>query len=340
MIDTQQTNKITKIVEQILVNLTESNHIVFAKKPTVYIYPVRNRFLISLVDENKNDIELVELKITDKPKKGALNFFVSSYFDEDWLFPFARDKVASYLEEARENKAYSINLKRSRSLNESGHYLASLVFLISAFETAMKDIFFRSNDLWFVWPAFFPEAIYDKYGERLPINHLQDGQYEHYTWTSEKSWGFSGEGNECVKKWHNIQNGSFVFQVCGQLGILEEYLLKLYSNKLEEIRSYDILKHTLESKGARSAINFQIIDGTGGIKWAFKKFMNLDFTPVDKDLTVIKEAAEKRHKIIHGFLDEKEISADYVKDVETAVIKVVEYVKNDVLEWSYMFNNY
>lgn len=336
MLNAEQSNKITKLIEQISVTLTETGHKLFVKKPTAYIYPVKDKFLISLFDE---EMESVQINISSKPKKGLVNFYMSRYFIDDLepesITNFAEDKVSSYLEELREDTAYSKNLKRVQSLSESGHYLAAIVFLISAFETAMKGIFFRSNDLWFFWPEYLPDDFYDRYGKR--ISESESEKFDWQVHNGNRIWGFSKEGYDCLEKWRIIHNKKYVFNVSKQLGILDDYLLRLYSNQLNEIRSYEILKQTIENKGTRSAINFQMIEGTGGIRWTFKKFIGIDFNEVENDLQIIKEAAIKRHKIIHGFLDEKEIFETYVKEVEISVMKVVAFVRNEILEWSILF---
>ena len=340
MLNAEQTRKITELLGQISIQLEESGHKLFVKKPTAHIFIIKDKFFISLFDEGKDNIQL---NLTKKPEKGLVNFFISRFVIDDFLSAedpdniaeFARDRVAGHLEELREDAAYSSNLKRVQCLCKDGHYLAAIVFLISAFETSMKDMFFRSNELWFfINDNSTDEKLLEKFGTRLDEKVSEEFQVTiHF---GDKKWGFSREADERLEIWQNIGQKTAMFKVCKQLGILDEYLLRLYSNRLSEVGSYEILKETLSSQGTRCLINFQMIDGTGGIRWSFNKFLGIDFKEVDKDLLVIKEAAAKRHRIIHGFLDEKQITATNVKEVEASVIRVVAYVKNEVLEWSYV----
>jgi hypothetical protein len=174
----------------------------------------------------------------------------------------------------------------------------------------------------------------DQYGIRLGQKDME--KFRTTVVIGENRWGFTDENYERFKTWESIFYKTKVFKVCKQLGILEKYLLNLYSNHLREVGSYEILKRTLESEESRAAINFQMIDGKGGIRWSFSKFLGIDMKPIDRDLRVIKDSTSKRHKIIHGFLDDKQITQSYVKEVEDSVTRAVAFVKNAILDWSYV----
>ena len=334
----EQKDKITKLVNSIAAQLEKSGRKLFARKPTAYILIVRDKLLISLLDEGKNK---VQLKTTSKAKRGLFNFFMSLFVIDDFLSEegdniaaFARDRVASYLEELREDAAYHANLERAQNLKKNHQYLAAIVFLVSAFETVMRDVFFHSNELWFFRLDSPSNELLDKLGTKL--TGPQKKEYPVTIHYGEGEWGFTREESDRLEKWQKILYRTTVFKICRQLGILDEYLLHLYANQLHEIGDYEILKHTLESQGTQCPINFQMIDGKGGIRWSFNKFIGIDFKEVEKDLQIIKEATSKRHKIIHGFLDEKKISTTYVEEVEESVTRVVAYIKNEILEWSYV----
>jgi hypothetical protein len=326
------------MVENISVQLEESGNKLFAKKPTAYVFLAKDLFQISLFDEGENE---VILDIAKKPKRGIFNFFISRFVIDDFLSSdgsnipeFARDKVVSYLEELREDAAYSTNLKRARTLSDFGQHFASIVFLISAFETAMKDIFFRSNELWFFRLNTPSVELLDKYGTRL--TGVDTNKFQVTVHFGDEKWGFTHEEYDQMKTWQRIHYRTSVFRICKQLGVLDDYLLHLRSNLLREIGSFEILKRTLELQRTRCGINFQMIDGKGGIRWSFGKFIGIDFNSVEKDLQVIKKATSVRHRVIHGFLDEISINETYVKEVEESVTRVVSYVKNEILEWSYV----
>lgn len=334
----EQKDKITKLVKAIAAQLEESGRKLFTKKPTAYVLMVRDKLLISLFDEGKNK---VQLNIAKKAKRGLFNFFISLFVIDDFLSEegdniaeFAKDRVASYLEELREDAAYHANLERVQSLKKDHQYLAAIVFLVSAFETIMRDVFFHSNELWFFRLNSPSVELLDQFGTRLTGLETKECQVTiHY---GEAEWGFTREESDRLETWQNILYRTTVFKICRQLGMLEEYLLHLYSNQLREIGDFEILKHTLESQGTQCPVNFQMIDGKGGIRWSFGRFIGIDFKEVEKDLQIIKEATAKRHRIVHGFLDEKQISATYVEEVEESVTRVVAYVKNEILEWSYV----
>jgi hypothetical protein len=294
--------------------------------------------LISLFDEGKDHVELCQIK---KPANGLVNFFISRFVIDDFfssegdnIFAFASDRVAHYFDELREDAAYSANLKRVETLTEMGQYLAAIVFLISAFETSMKDIFFHSNDLWFFRLNTASRPLMDRFGTKLKPGETSNKRTT--VCMGDDRWSFTDEEYNQVKIWENLEYRNTVFRICRQLGILGDYLLRLYANYMHEIGDYEILKKTLESQGTQCIINFQMIEGKGGIQWAFGKFIGIEFKEVEQDLKKIKDAISIRHRIIHGFLDEKKVTEAYVKDVEASVKRVVAYIRNEILEWSYV----
>jgi len=50
--------------------------------------------------------------------------------------------------------------------------------------------------------------------------------------------GFDNAQYELLKSWESVRHGEEVFKICKRLGILEEYLQKLYGNLLQEIGFY------------------------------------------------------------------------------------------------------
>jgi len=339
MLSKKQKEGIIKLIHNVASELEKSGKKLFKEKPTGYVFLARDQIFISLLDEGKTKVQLI---LTDRPKRGIMTFFLSRFIlddffslDEGFIEQFARDKVLEYLDEIREDAAYFANLKRVKNLVTDGHYAVAMVFLISAFENAMKDVFFRNNEFWLFHLREPSVQLLNKHG--IKLDEKDEGRFRTTIVLGDEKWGFTDEKYELFKKWETVLYKTRIFRICKQLGILEEYLLNLYANSLQEIGYFELLKKTLEGKKGRNpAIKFQMVDGKKGIKWSFNKFFLIDMQTIDKDLDVIKHAAIKRHKIIHGFLDDKQITQDYVEEVEASVRKAVAFVKNGILDWTYV----
>lgn len=102
------------------------------------------------------------------------------------------------------------------------------------------------------------------------------------------TYGFDDASYDKVKKWESIYRNDEIFGICRQLGIVDEYFQKLYGNAFQEIDNYEILRYVLQNTRKRP-LDFQMLDGVGGMKWCFKRFFNIDVDELQTDMRVLKE---------------------------------------------------
>ena len=87
---------------------------------------------------------------------------------------------------------------------------------------------------------------------------------------------------------------------------------------------------------SRRPINFQILDGTGGMKWSYKRFFSIDLETLGNDIRVIRENLTKRHKIIHGHLEDDQVTKDNVLELQSAIRRIIDYLRDQVKIWEYI----
>ena len=331
---------LSRLARVISKELREHEIKLFRAKPTVYVTVSDERLHVSLADEGK---QKTEIRLSSKREIRAFEFFVNRFMMEyylstgaDWIDAFAKTKVSDYLEERRENNAYSRNLQRAHSLIKDGHYYAAQVMLVSAFEVASRDIFFRNNSYWFITLTSPHEELYKKFGVKL-TGHEQGEKYMTQVHLGDTVYGFDKSSYDKLRKWESILLNDGVLDVCRQLGIIDEYFRKLYGNSFQEIDYYEILKYVLQNSG-REPINFQMLEGTGGMKWAFKRFYSIDLEKLPAEMKVLKECFQKRHQIIHGELDDTAITKNGVLELDTAVRQVISYVHDEIMAWEWVID--
>jgi len=326
-------SKITKLVEEIIKKLNNRNIHLFQNKPTINIFHLRDEIIgVSLIDENQSDIKC---EITHKPKKGKVYFFISKFWLNYEFYDneeFAEEKVQKIIEEIQNENAYSFNMKRVKNLIRDGHNAVAIVFLISAFENITKDLFFNNNIIW-----FFPidetvnEDLLKEFGVKIDEDNKK---FEPNLYYGDEKWYFGKENREKFEKWSRIEFKHYVFNICKSLRILNQYKLSLLANNMEEIGFYEILKKTiLKSMEKFSIINFQSIRGKGSVRWCFKKFFSIDLTPMNNELCFLQEIINKRHKIIHGFLEDDKVNKSYVEKAYDSVNKIISFLKDQIYEW-------
>ena len=328
-------SKITKLVEEIIKKLNYKNIQLFQNKPTINIFYLKNETIgISLSDENQLDLKC---KITHKPEKGKIYFFISKF----WLKlayeffdyqEFAEDKVQKIIEEIHSENAYSLNMKRVRDLIRDGHNAVAIVFLISAFENATKDLFFNNNELW-----FFPieettdQDLLDEFGIKIDDDNKK---FKPNFFLGDEGYYFDEEKYERFNKWNRIEHMNYIFNLCKSLRILDQYMLSLIGNDMKEIGFYEILKRTMiKSLKKFSKFNFQSIKGKGSVRWCFKNFFSLNLTPMNNELNLLQNVIDKRHEIIHGFLEDDKISKTFVENSYDAVNQIISFLKDQIYEW-------
>jgi len=320
-------------------NLMRQNIKLFRVKPTVYVTVGNERLHISLADESK---QRIEVRLT--PEKGihpVFGFFMNRFMLKDFLSEensyidvFADAKIKDYVEETREINAYSRNLQRANSLIEDGHYYAAQIMLVSAFEVASKDVFFRNNSYWFITLDSPHEELYKKFGVELNgTNRIK--KYRTMVHLGDTVYGFDDSSYDKLRRWESVLKSDEILHICRQLGIIDEYFQKLYGNSFQEIGYYEILKYVLQNS-KRKPLDFQMLDGTGGMKWSFKHFFNIDLDKLPIEMKVLKECFQKRHQIIHGELDDTTITKDSVSEFHAAVRKVISYLRDEIMTWEWV----
>ena len=331
---------ISVLAEDISKKLNSIKISLFKAKPTVYVIIGDQRLHIALADEGKEKIDVL---LSTKKETSVFDFYIYRFMFEDffdmsshYISVFADMKVNDYLAEVQEINAYSRNLQRTDSLVSCGHYYAALIMLVSAFEVASRDIFFRNNSHWFQ-TLYTPDLdLFEKFGEKIPDEQKNSPDRKHRTHViiGDVEYGFDDSSYDKLKKWESILRNEKIFGICQQIGIREEYLQKLYGNSFQEIESYEILHEVLQHS-KKKPINFQMLDGTGGMKWCFKCFLSIDLGNLDNEMNTLKECFRMRHQVIHGDLDDIAITKERVLELRSAIRKVIDYIRNEImtLEW-------
>jgi hypothetical protein len=331
---------ISRLAEAILRELMRHKITLFGAKPTVYVVVGDERLHVSLADEGK---PTTEVRLTTKKEIREFGFFVNRFMLSDFLSmgdsymdAFADSKVQDYLGEMRESNAYSRNLQRADSLRKDGYYYAAQVMLVSAFEVASRDIFFRNSGYWFTRLTFPHEELYRKFGAELARDE-QDNKYRIQVNLGSTRYGFDDSNYDNLKRWESVLLNDEILSICRQLGVYEEYFQKLYGNSFQEIGHYEILKYVLQNS-RRRPIDFQTLDGTGGVKWSFKRFFDMNLEKLPAEMRILKECFQKRHQIIHGELDDNAVGQDEVSELDAAVRKVFSYVHDELMSWEWILD--
>lgn len=325
-------SEIIKIVEEILKKLKNKNIQLFQNKPTINIFLLRDKIIgVSLIDENQNDFKC---ELTQNPQKGKIYFFLNKSLLNDFYDYeiFVEDKVQKIIEEKQSENAYFLNMKRVRDLIRDGHNAVAIVFLVSAFENATKDLFLNNNELWFYPIEAVPKReLLEEFGIRVDDNNKK---FKPFYFVGDEGWYFDDENYKKYNKWSRIEHMHYVFNLCKDLRILNQYKLSLLGNNTGEIGFYEILKRTIvKSIGRFSTLNFQSIKGKGSVRWCFKKFLFIDLAPMNDELNLLQNVIEKRHKIIHGFLEDDKISKKFVENSYDAVNKIISFLNDQIYEW-------
>lgn len=309
-------------------------------KPTVYVVVGDERLHVSLTDEGERT---TEIRLTMKREIRGFGFFVNRFMlkdflskDDSYIDAFAVSKVRDYLEETRESNAYSRNLQRADSLTKDGYYFAAQVMLVSAFEVASRNTFFRNNSHWFITLTSPHEELYKKFGVELSGGE-QDKKYRQQVQVGSTLYGFDDSNKDKLDRWESVLLNDEIFGICRQLGVYQEYSQKLFGNSFQEIGQYEILKYVLLNSRTRP-IDFQMLDGTGGVKWSFKRFFNIDLEKLPAEMRILRECFQKRHQIIHGELDDSAVTENGVLELHAAVRKVISYLRDEIMTWEWVLD--
>jgi hypothetical protein len=151
----------------------------------------------------------------------------------------------------------------------------------------------------------------------------------------DTAYGFNDPNYNKLKQWESVLFNNEVLSICRQIGIIDEYIQKLYGNSFHEIDSYEILRYVLQN-GRRRPLNFQMLNGTGGIKWLYKHFFAIDLDGLPQEMKVLKECFQKRHQIIRGELDDTAITKESVSEFHATVRKVISYIRDEIMTWNWI----
>lgn len=233
------------------------------------------------------------------------------------------------------DNAYNINMKRVENLSKDGHYAVTLVFLVSAFENIMKDLFFLYHDIWFILDDNdFDDEIYEKFGTIIDPRIKKSFVPKYYVKTKViggNRIGINQTEIEKAKKWRNLRYWENIHTICKNLRVNNEYILKKQGNNGMEIGKFEILKEILERKAREMKIlNFQKISGKKGIKKSFETFYNMNLKGFDDTFANLEKYIKIRHKIIHGTLEDNQIDGNMIFDFKSRMLKLVSYIREDL----------
>ncbi len=335
-----QTN-VSKFVKYYLDYLQKEGFKLFQKYPTIEIFRKRNDLVgLALIEENVKELNCYFVK---EPRRGEDYLFISveELIQEGLLQNLGENYAREKLEQKRADKAYSINLQRVENLLKDGHYAVALVFLVSAFENFTKDLFFLYNDLWFPLDDDFNDEIYIKVGVIINYEISEAEQqlfYSEFRVIDNIRYGIEKILLDKAEKWKLVKYWEKILQICNELRVYDEYILKKQGINGKEIGNFEILKGILKKKANEMKFfNFQRIYKEGGIRWLFTNFFNIDLTGFKKTFKLLSGYIKKRHQIIHGTLNDEQINELMVQDFKSRILKFISYLR-DELHYRYREN--
>lgn len=327
-------NNVKKFIKYYLEHLQKLDFTLFQEKPTVEVFPKRKNLVgLALIDEKNTDIKCF---FVDNPRRGDDYLFVSveEIKQEDMLKELGESYALGKLNQLWVDNAYAINLQRVENLLIDEHYAVALVFLVSAFENITRDLFFLHNESWFVLDDEFDDEIYEKLGVIIDPKISEPFISSYYSRVKEingKKIGIHRTKLDLAEKWKNVRYWEKIHNICKSLRVYNEYILKKQGNNGMEIGRFEILKEILKKQAIEMKIlNFQKISRKWGIKKLFKTFFNIDLNGFTETLTVLDDYIKKRHKIIHGTLQDNQIDEYMVRDFKSRILKIISYLRDEL----------
>jgi len=321
-------NNVKEFIEYYLENLYKEGFTPFQEKPTVEIFPKRKDLVgIVLLDEKNSEIIC---RFVDEPRYGNDYLFLSTkeLKEEKNLQSLGESYAYRKAHEMRVDNAYSINLERVDNLLKDGHYAVALVFLVSAFENMMKELFLLYNELWFLPDDDYDDEIYIKIGVILDSNNpTYKIRFPKIKQINGRYIGIEQTKIKIASQWKNVKYWEQIHKICKKLGVYDLYILKKQGNNGLEIGKFEILKGILEKL---KVLNFQRIFKKGGTKNLFEMFYNISLDGFKKSLIRINNFIEKRHNIIHGTLKDDHIEEQMVLDFRSLIQKLVSYIRDEL----------
>lgn len=295
-------------------------------------YPIEDVLCLSIIERQKISQEKeIEVNITKDSQKGVKYIFIKKSTLEDKFFnveKFALNECSRYLAEKDLTNAYSLNLERVKILIDKNLHAISIVFLVSAFENIMKELFLLNSDL---WSFRLTDDLLDNKLRQLGSEYDPKYGYSLVKEIKGQKFGLNLEKSEKYQKWEKIYLWDKIFHITRRLGIYQKYFDKLVGNQFEEIANFEILRDILENEVYSSTkINFQRLYKTGGVVWLYRNFFNIDLLSIMKEeIEIINETIKNRHRIIHGHLKDSEIKLEEIELTISSIKKIISFLNNE-----------
>lgn len=328
-------DKVEQIITQLVKALEDKQIYYFQNKPTGEISHKKEDIMVSLIDDNNQKVQCI---LNQDPRSGKKYIFLNKnnlFGNRININEIIGHQIRFIEDEIRSDTAYNENLERVNKLIKDGSYAIAIVFIISAFESVVRDLFFKYHSLWFCEEILNAtvrvpyDEIFLEYGERY--NASQPMEYIAMTDINDEVWGILSANKETVEKLRYLKVREHVFKTCKVLKIFEKYIGKLRANKFYEISHFDILKSILvNNKKTFRGINFQALSGSNGVKFAYKRFYDIELDDLKDECKKFKNILLKRHKIIHGSLKDNEVSELDVKEALDILRKIIEFIKSKI----------
>ncbi len=340
--------KVEKIITQLVEALEDKQISYFQNKPTAEISHKREDIMISLIDDNNQKVQCL---LNQDPRPGKKYIFLNknnllnNQIDINEINEIIGHQIIYIEDEIRKDTAYKENLKRVNRLKRDGNYGIAIVFIVSAFESAVSDLFFTYQDLWFcdeilnATVRLPDDELFLEFGERY--NYSEPMEYFAMTEINGEDWGILEDNMETVEKLRYLKVREHVYKTCYDLKVLENYIEKLRANKFNEIRHFDILKSILfDNKKTFRGINFQALSGSNSVKFAYKRFYNIELDDLKDECKKFEDILLKRHKIIHGSLKDNEVNELDVNEALDILRIIIEFIKSKISLLASEYNYY
>lgn len=336
--------RIIEIVRLLVEALERAGISYFQEYPKAEFAMRGENIVVSLIDIKNSDIKCVYNHNLNQGKK---IFYIDrkSLLNPSYNIVFLVHPLLKQIdEEIREDSAFKTNLERVTKLIDAKLYAIALVFIVSALESVLSDIFFRYNHVWFLDKTIQSENSIDddliqEYGSKL------EDYNDHYRVLFQKEidnqiWIVTPDKESLFKKWLNLSVWEYVYKTSKKFGFYQDYMYKLQGNKLQEIGRFEILKKTLKEKKEKNSnrvINFQSFSNNG-INAAFKRFFGIELNEMKNERKILDDVIKKRHLVIHVNLKDDEVKREEIEQARDALKRLVAFLisKMNILENSFI----
>ncbi len=183
------------------------------------------------------------------------------------------------------------------------------------------------------------DELFLEYGERY--NYSEPMEYFAMKEINGEDWGILFINQGIAQNLMDLTVREHVYKTCYDLKVLENYIKKLRANKFHEIRHFDILKSILiDNKKTFRGINFQALSGSNSVKFAYKRFYDIELDDIKNECKKFEDILIKRHKIIHGSLKDNEVNELDVNGALDILRKIIEFIKSKISLLAAEYNYY